>query len=99
VLYPHFTDRIVPGWLDKPMPWRRARGAWLDNVIVVAPSAEYLARLPNAKLPDRKDFARYRGDDAKRKAAWQQAIAESDRLAEAFLEFARKPDPRQVLPL
>ena len=99
VLYPHFTDRIVPGWLDKGMPWRRARGAWLDNVIVVAPSAEYLAKLPNAKLPDRKDFARYAGDDSRRMATWRQAIAESDRLAEAFMEFVRRPDPKLVLPL
>ena len=28
VLYPHFTDRIVPGWLDKAMPWRRASPTW-----------------------------------------------------------------------
>jgi len=99
VLYPHFTDRIVPGWLDKGMPWRRARGQWLDNVIVVAPSRDYLAKLPDAKLPDRKDFSRYAGNDARRMATWRQAIAESDRLAEAFLEFARNPDVARVLPL
>jgi hypothetical protein len=99
VLYPHFTDRIVPGWLDKALPWRRGSGPWLDNVIVVAPSHEYLATLPGAKLPDRKDFARYAADDAKRKAVWRTAIGESDRLAEDFLEFARRPDPSQVLPL
>ena len=99
VLYPHFTDRIVPGWLDKGLPWRRARGQWLDNVIVLAPSREYLAKLPNAKLPDRKDFARYAGDDSKRMSTWRQAISESDRLAEAFLEFARRPDTAKVLPL
>jgi hypothetical protein len=42
VLYPHFSEHIVPGWLDKAMPWRRAaRGpnrGWLDNVLIVAPS-------------------------------------------------------------
>jgi len=65
----------------------------------VAPSREYLATLPGAKLPDRKDFARYAADDSKRKAAWRTAIGESDRLAEAFLEFARRPDPSRVRPL
>jgi hypothetical protein len=99
VLYPHFTDRIVPGWLDKGMPWRRGRGEWLDNVLLVAPSREYLASLPNGKLPDRRDFARYAGDDAGRMATWRRAIAESERLADAFLEFARRPDPERLAPL
>ncbi|RJG14847.1 patatin-like phospholipase family protein, partial [Massilia cavernae] len=60
VLYPHFTEHIVPGWLDKGLPWRRAaRGpnsGWLDNVLIVAPTREFLRRLPLGKLPDRKDF-------------------------------------------
>jgi hypothetical protein len=99
VLYPHFTDRIIPGWLDKGMPWRRARGEWLDNVVVVAPSNEYVSGLPNAKLPDRNDFKRYAGDDPGRMAAWRQAIGESERLADAFMEFVRRPDPARVLPL
>ncbi len=99
VLYPHFTDRIVPGWLDKPLPWRRARGEWLDNVVLVSPAREYLSKLPLGKLPDRNDFARFAGDDAGRMKYWRAAISESERLAEAFLEFARRPDPARVLPL
>jgi predicted acylesterase/phospholipase RssA len=99
VLYPHLTDRIVPGWLDKGMPWRTARGEWLDNVVLVAPSREYLAKLPHGKLPDRSDFRRYAGDDAGRMRDWRTAISESDRLAEAFLEFARRPDMSRVLAL
>jgi hypothetical protein len=99
VLYPHFTDRIVPGWLDKGMPWRRARGEWLDNVVLVAPSRDYLAKLPHGKLPDRKDFSRFAGDDAGRMKYWRSAISESERLAEAFYEFVRRPDPSRVLPL
>jgi hypothetical protein len=98
-LYPHFTDRIVPGWLDKSLPWRRARGEWLDNVVLVAPSREYLAGLPHGKLPDRKDFSRFAGDDAGRMKYWRAAIAESDRLAEAFYDFVRRPDPSRVLAL
>ncbi len=99
VLYPHFTDRIVPGWLDKGMPWRRARGEWLDNVVLVAPSRGYLARLPHGKLPDRRDFRRFAGDDAGRMRYWRTAIAESARLADGFREFLRRPDPARVLPL
>ena len=99
VLYPHFTDRIVPGWLDKALPWRRARGEWLDNVVLVSPSREYLAKLPFAKLPDRKDFKRFERDYEGRLKYWRAAIAESDRLGDAFLEFARRPDVGRVLPL
>ena len=99
VVYPHFVDRIVPGWLDKGMPWRHASGEWLDNVLLIAPSREYLARLPHGKLPDRRDFNRFAGDDAARMAYWRKAIAESDRLAEAFHEFLRRPDPAMVEPL
>ena len=98
VLYPHFIDRIVPGWLDKGMPWRHARGEWLDNVILVAPSRDYLAKLPHGKLPDRRDFRRFERDDAGRMKYWRTAIGESERLAEAFYDFVRRPDPARVLP-
>jgi hypothetical protein len=99
VFYPHFIDRIIPGWLDKALPWRRARGDWLDNVVLVAPSREYVAKLPHAKLPNRSDFAKFQGNDAAREDYWRKAIAESERLAEEFLSFAAKPDPARVLPL
>jgi len=99
VLYPHFTDRIVPGWLDKALPWRRARGQWLENVVLVSPSREYVGTLPFGKLPDRKDFKRFESDFDSRLAYWKRAIAESARLGEAFLAFAERPDPARVLPL
>jgi hypothetical protein len=99
VLYPHFTDRIVPGWLDKALPWRRARGEWLSNVVLVSPSREYLERLPHGKLPDRNDFRRFERDYDGRVAYWRQAIAESARLGDEFLAFAERPDPSRVLPL
>jgi hypothetical protein len=68
-------------------------------VVLVAPSREYLAKLPLGKLPDRNDFRRFAGDDAGRMRYWRTTIAESERLAEAFLEFARRPDPSCVDPL
>jgi hypothetical protein len=98
-LYPHFTDRIVPGWLDKAMPWRAARGPWLDNVVLLAPSREFVATLPNGKLPDRGDFHRYAGDDAARMRDWRRAMSECERLAEAFYAFVERPDPSAIVPL
>ena len=87
-LYPHFTDRIVPGWLDKPMPWRRARGQWLENLLLVSPSPEYLESLPHRKLPDRSDFKRFEHDGDARERYWRQAMAESERMGEEFLRLA-----------
>ncbi len=80
VLYPHFTNKIVPGWLDKMLPWRKAQGAWLDNVVLISPTREYLDRLPLKKLPDRKDFTRYVDDHEGRLKYWRFAMDESARL-------------------
>jgi len=87
-LYPHFTDRIVPGWLDKPMPWRQARGEWLENLLLVSPSREYLDSLPHRKLPDRSDFKRFEHDGDARERYWRRAMAESERMGEEFLRLA-----------
>ena len=87
VLYPHFTDRVIPGWFDKSMPWRRGDRTRLQNVLLLAPSRDYLARLPHGKLPDRTDFKRYLGNDAGRERYWRQAMAESARLGDEFLEL------------
>ncbi|MGF2734445.1 patatin-like phospholipase family protein [Marinobacter sp. DUT-1] len=87
ILYPHFTDKVVPGWFDKSLPWRRGDANRLQDVLLVAPSAEYLQTLPDRKLPDRKDFEKYVGDDAGRERSWRKAIAESDRLGDEFLEL------------
>jgi len=99
VLYPHFTDHIVPGWLDKSMPWRRARDAAVENVVLVSPSPAFLARLPNGKLPDRNDFKHYGQDHAARIRDWTFAIGESERMAEALAKWAEKPDLRQAAPI
>jgi hypothetical protein len=100
VLYPHFSEHIVPGWLDKAMPWRRAargpRRGWLDNVIIVAPTPAFLRSLPRGKLPDRKDFTHYGLDHDERIRNWQQAIGEGQRLRDEFAAFAARPDLSQI---
>jgi len=88
VLYPHFTDRVIPGWFDKTLPWRRACPARLQNVLLLAPSREYLSRLPYGKLPDRNDFKRFMGDAPSRQKYWRAAMDESRRLGDEFLELA-----------
>ena len=89
------------GLIDKSLPWRARprRHAWLSNVILIAPSRALLARLPNGKLPDRSDFYRYGPDHAARITAWERAISESQRFAEAAMAWLQSPDPSIVRPL
>ena len=97
VLYPHFTDKVIPGWFDKSMPWRRGSPERLQDVLLLAPSREYLARLPHGKLPDRKDFNRFLGDDAGRERYWRKAMSESQRLGDEFLELVESGQLKERL--
>jgi predicted acylesterase/phospholipase RssA len=101
VLYPHFVPHITPGWLDKFLPWRKHTRAhpWLDNLVLIAPSAALLARMANGKLPDRSDFHRYGLDHAARMRDWKRAIAESERFADEVMAWLMRPDPTIIKPL
>ena len=103
VLYPHFTQHLVPGWLDKGFPWRRAaRGAnrgWLDNVLIIAPSDDFLRTLPRGKLPDRADFKFHGLDHDARIRHWQRAMGEGQRLRDELAEFVARPDLARIRPL
>lgn len=103
VLYPHFSDQIVPGWLDKSLPWRRANLGWnrdwLDNVVLVSPSRKFLQSLSRSKLPDRNDFLYYGANNAFRILNWKLAISEGERLRDEFAAFAEKPDPDRIQPI
>ena len=36
VLFPHYTDRITPGWFDKLLPWRKPSVEDMANVVPVS---------------------------------------------------------------
>lgn len=87
-LYPHFYDRIVPGWFDKKLGWRRPHPEHVDRTILVSPSNEFVAKLPNAKIPDRTDFLNY--SPSERIAAWRGCVQASRQLADEFNEILEK---------
>ncbi|MFJ5296632.1 patatin-like phospholipase family protein [Pseudomonas sp. NPDC088368] len=87
VLYPHFTDKIIPGWFDKTLPWRRGDLGRLQDVVLLAPSRDYLATLPFGKLPDRSDFKRFVGKDPERQRYWRTAMEQSRRLGDEFIDL------------
>ena len=82
VFYPHFYSHCIPGWFDKSLKWRHQTVKQWDNTVMVAPSFEFVARLPGGKIPDRKDF--FSMTDAERVGYWRRVVAESERLADAF---------------
>ena len=98
VLLPHFSRKVVPGWLDKFVPWRRAR--YLDNTLLIHPSDVFVSKLPGGRIPDRNDFLRHEDDDQTRLRNWRQAIAESQALADEFSDLiATDGFAAQVQPL
>ncbi len=99
VLYPHFQKTIIPGWLDKGLRHRHRATARLDNVVVLSPSAQWVATLPGAKLPDRNDFKHFGDDLAARVAAWSRAVRESERLRDEFADWVDGGHPPEIRPL
>lgn len=99
VLYPHFQQSVVPGWMDKSLRWRHHSTPALDRMVVLSPRADWVASLPNAKLPDRNDFMHYGTDAASRARAWLGATGASRQLADEFAEWLQRPDPSVVEPL
>jgi len=92
-LYLHFYNYLKPGWFDKRLSWRQVGVANTDRTILISPSPEFVARLPNGKIPDRTDFTAlspeartraWRGTvDACRELADElEDVLENDRLAE-----------------
>jgi hypothetical protein len=99
VLYPHFQKTVIPGWLDKALKHRHRATAHLDKVVLLSPRPEWIATLPNGKLPDRNDFKAYGDDVAGRIKAWSRALAESRRLADEFERAVRSGRPIEAEPL
>lgn len=87
VLFPHYTDRIVPGWFDKKLTWRKPHADHMDHVLLVSPSREFVADLPLGKIPDRTDFYRFFRKDDSRIEYWQTVSRKSRQLADELAEL------------
>ncbi len=93
VLYPHFYSRMIPGWFDKRLKWRRPSSLNCRNLVLVSPSSDFVKALPYGKIPDRNDFKAMDYDT--RVAYWKQVIKASDQLGETFLELVSSGKVRQ----
>ncbi len=99
VLYPHFQNSVIPGWLDKRLKRRHAATPALDNMVLLSPKPEWIKTLPNAKLPDRNDFKHYGDDLGGRIKAWTRAVDESKRLADELQEWLATGRGMEVMAL
>ncbi len=97
VLYPHYTDSIIPGWLDKHLPWRRAHNMNMRNVLIVCPSKSFIAGLPYGKIPDRNDFMKFKGRDSERLDYWRKAVEGSSYLGEQLHEAVASGKIREMV--
>ncbi len=80
VIFPHYRERIAPGWFDKHLPFRRPSTEMLDNVLQIFPSRTFVDRLPGGTLPDRQDFTTFVDDSSQRIRRWQEAVRLSQEL-------------------
>lgn len=95
VLYPHFYDRATLGWLDKNRASRIANGHQLADVLMLAPSPEFVQSLPFGRITDRRDFVRLAGKDKERVAAWQKSVEMSAKLGQEFLDVVENGSIRE----
>jgi len=91
ILYPHFSEQIFPGWFDKFLPWRRSAHHRFERLVLLCPSAKFIASLPFGKIPDRGDFKRLRYPERIR--YWETCIERGRMLAEDFAELVSGNDP------
>ena len=85
--FSHYTDRIIPGWFDKRLTWRKPHPDHMAHVLMVSPSREFVADLPFGKIPDRNDFWQFFGDDDGRIGYWQTVSRKSRQLADELAEL------------
>jgi hypothetical protein len=89
-LFPHFFDWMKPGWFDRQIPWRKLNPEHTDRTVVVCPSPEFVATLPNQKVPDRTDFVTM--SPAERQRVWRDVVAACRVLADEFHDVLERQE-------
>lgn len=82
VLYPHFYGHLAPGWFDKPLRWRHRRPVEWSRLVLLSPTPELVASLPDGRLADWRDMRRF--PTAERQRRWRAVASAAERLAEEF---------------
>ncbi len=100
VLFPHYREKIFPGWFDKNIPFKEASEKYTGRMILIAPSASFVRSFPGSKVPDRDDFKTFMGKDTSRFAQWHGIAKKCRPLGEDLLEaFASGKIREMVKPI
>jgi len=96
VLYPHFYEHITPGWFDKSLN-RTPDKKNMENVVLVAPSKNFVDSLPFRKIPDRKDFKAFFHKDSERVEYWNRVVEKNQKLGDEFFEAVESGKIRNII--
>ena len=96
-LFFHHQERIIPGWLDKKLKYRRPSYSALENVLMIYPSENFIQKLPGGKIPDRDDFEIFVDDPETRIKNWWRVVDLSAPLGEQFLELVESGKIRDIV--
>lgn len=97
VLLFNHQERIVPAWMDKHLFYRSAPAGFLENLLTVYPSEEFVEKLPGGKVPDREDFRLFMKDPKGRMRNWRKAVAMTQHFGEELLELVAGGRLRRVV--
>lgn len=89
VLFPHHQRSIVPTWFDRKRDGTIPTEEVLDDLLQIYPSDEFVATLPDGRIPDRDDFLRFADAPQERIRRWKQTVDRSRYLGDALLDDLR----------
>ncbi|MCK5682736.1 hypothetical protein KAJ27_01385, partial [bacterium] len=96
VLYPHFYEKITPGWFDKKLN-RKPCAKNMENVVLIAPSEKFVKSLPYEKIPDRKDFITFKENDLERINYWEKVAKKNIHIGDEFFESIQSGMIKQIV--
>jgi len=97
VFYPHYSEKIIPGWFDKKLKHRKPLEKNVSNVLLVYPSKEFLKLLPHGRIPDRKDFSHFFGRDKERINYWKETAEIGRVITEEFYNAVESGHIRKMV--
>ncbi len=90
-------ERVIPAWLDRKLKFRQPPERYLEDLLLVYPSDDFMRKLPYCRVPDREDFKRYVNNPSGRIRNWRRTVDVSKNLGETFLELVAGRKLRDVV--